>query len=103
MDGDFPKTSIPTEVLKETRILPDFARLVVMMIAPLEALKPYNAVADGPFKTEIFSISSGLMSAARLVFANCSEAPGELDPALGKGFPPLVPLEIMIPSITNNG
>ena len=27
------------------------------------------------------------MSAARLVFANCSEAPGEADPALGSGLP----------------
>ena len=38
--------------------------LVVMSITPFAALEPYNADALAPFKTSIFSMSSGLISAA---------------------------------------
>ena len=40
--------------------------LVVMMMAPFAARDPYNAVAAGPFSTDTFSMSSGLMSPAAL-------------------------------------
>ncbi|MNI20243.1 hypothetical protein D3C73_737160 [compost metagenome] len=39
--------------------LPDF---VVTKITPLAAWLPYNAAADAPFNTEMFSISSGLIN-----------------------------------------
>ncbi|MMZ70979.1 hypothetical protein D1872_341850 [compost metagenome] len=32
------------------------------MITPFAALEPYNAAAVAPFRTEMFSISSGLRS-----------------------------------------
>ena len=35
---------------------------VVIKITPFPALDPYNAAALGPFKTDIDSISSGLIS-----------------------------------------
>ena len=43
-----------------------FPLFVVIKTTPLEAREPYKAVAAAPFKTEMFSISSGLMSMAAL-------------------------------------
>jgi hypothetical protein len=41
-------------------------RFVVMTTTPFAAAVPYNAAADGPFTISMPSISSGLMSLARL-------------------------------------
>ncbi len=65
-------------------LLPDLPRFVVMTIAPFAASMPYSAAASGPLRTVIDSMSSGLMSAARLVkstprLLNAVEEPGRSD------------------------
>ena len=73
-------------------VLPAFPFLVVMTMAPLDAFSPYRAAAAAPVKTDMLSISSGLMSAIP------SEVPRE-----SNSFPPSPPaLSIGIPSITYN-
>ena len=53
-------------VLKLYFNLPFMPFLVVIIITPLDALEPYNAVAEASFKTLIDSISLGLMVFKRL-------------------------------------
>ena len=45
-----------------TLAVPSFPFLVVIRITPDAALEPYNAAAAGPLRTDMLSMSSGLMS-----------------------------------------
>src|SRR3954469_2010390 len=65
-------------------LAPALPRFVVMMIAPFAASIPYSPAASGPLSTVMDSMSSGLMSAARLVkstprLLNAVEEPGRSD------------------------
>ena len=71
---------------------PSFPFLVVITMAPLAASEPYKAAAAAPVRTDIDSISSGLISAI-----------GSLAPRESNSVPPLFverPEKMGTPSIT---
>ncbi len=69
--------------------------LVVITITPLLALLPYNAAAEGPFKTVIEAISSGLRFE---IPSGCVVPPVSIS-----GFPSVDPLLNGTPSTTYKG
>ena len=80
--------SVLLDTVKATR--PTFPFLVVITIAPLDALLPYNA-AGAPDKTDIDSMSSGFISAIASV---------EPCDCISSEPPEALRLYIGIPSIT---
>ena len=59
-------------------VSPAFPLFVVIIITPAAAREPYIAAAEAPFNISILAISSGLISAIRLVGLSWLE---ELPPA----------------------
>src|SRR6186997_1293063 len=72
---------------------PAFPFFVVIMMTPLAALDPYNAVPEAPLRTVTDSMSSGLMSLTLL--------PKSKPPF--KSSVPTTPLLTGTPSTTNRG
>ena len=81
--------SVLLDTVKATR--PTFPFFVVITIAPLDALLPYNAAAAAPDKTDIDSMSSGFISAIASV---------EPCDCISSEPPEALRLYIGIPSIT---
>ena len=86
---------------KDISILPSLPFLVVMRIAPFAALLPYKAAAEGPAKTLMLSISSGLKSAMPSLLTRPSPKTPLSEPPLklNKGIPSITYNTLLLPSI----